>query len=323
MRPVYALLSLAALGISFPAFAQDKADSEATTTDADDKKTTDKSGDADGAEKSDAEKDDAKEKGDDAKADKKGGESGAIGDPKKDIGTDDDDLSNKKNETEYFLGMRFRDFIAPSFIFDLFVDGGATVNVFTFGPEFTVRTGNFDIELAATYGDFSMDEVMFKSKKDEPRAYEVVSSDLKMLSITVDLLGNIALDKERKYSILIGGGVGLGGVLGNIYRSQAYPKDPNKISEERSDWVKCAAVGDPAAPQNGVNWCDNSNENYNDHSEPSWANGGSKPFLFPYIALPHLAFRAQPIEHLQMRVDTGFSIYGFFFGFGAGGKLPI
>jgi hypothetical protein len=43
----------------------------------------------------------------------------------------------------------------------------------------------------------------------------------------------------------------------------------------------------------------------------------------PYIALPHLALRVKPFRDFQARLDTGFSITGFFIGLGAGYRLPI
>ena len=50
---------------------------------------------------------------------------------------------------------------------------------------------------------------------------------------------------------------------------------------------------------------------------PGWANGGSKPFIFPWISLPQLSLRVKPIKQLQTRADVGFSLTGFFFGLSA------
>lgn len=235
-----------------------------------------------------------------------------------------------ENKTQWFLGARFRDFIVPSFIFHMFASGGpGAVNVFSSGPELTMRSGNLEADFSITvpWADFSMKPFLFKAKNDPDEAYERVSSDLKLVTASVDLLGNIPLDKDRKYSILIGGGVGVSGVAGNIYRNQVYPKNANSINpNDPSQWVNCATQNDPAAPKNpktGNTYCDASNNHYGSYTEPSWAHGGSKPFIFPYLALPHIAFRMQPVKAFQLRVDGGFSVTGFFFGASAGLKLPI
>lgn len=233
----------------------------------------------------------------------------------------------KPKGTEWFLGMRFRDFIVPKFIFKLFVEGGpSAVNIFTFGPEMTMRSGNLEVDFALSYSDFSMDEFMFRAKDDPDFAYEVISSDLKLMQFTVDLMGNIPLTKDNMFSILVGGGVGISGVFGNLYRSQAYPNDPNNLNpDDRNTWKKCDGVGD--GPEAGQ-WCDNSNKHYptggKDYSEGYWGDdGGSKPIVFPQVNLIQLAFRVQPHEYFQVRADTGFAITGFFLGLAAGGKLPI
>jgi hypothetical protein len=248
------------------------------------------------------------------------------------FGRTDDDLdealADKPPRDNYYLGARFRDFIIPGFAFDLFVDGGpSAVNVFSGGPEFVMQNGRFVSIFSVTvpYADYSMDPFVFKSKKDPEQAYEMVESSLKLITASVDLLGRIPFDKKERFALLLGGGVGVSGVLGNINRTQAYPKNPKDLDgDDSSKWSKCNGPGDPGviAPD-GNAYCGDDNDHYGGYSEPSWANGGSKPFIFPYIALPHIAFEVRPINEMTMRIDTGFSLTGFFFGFAAGGRLPI
>lgn len=244
------------------------------------------------------------------------------------FGTEDDGSGAKKSDaTRYFLGARFRDFVAPEFMFDLFADGGPdVVNVFSGGPEFMLNTGALEVIFSVTvpYADFSMDEFLFKAKSDPERAYEFAESSLKLITVSVDLLGRIPFDQKGTVALLLGGGVGVSGVIGDIIRNQAYPVDPNDADpDEPSKWRKCQAPGDGNEAPDGGNYCGDDNDHYDDYSEPSWTNGGSKPIIFPYIALPHIALEITPIEQFMMRIDTGFSITGFFFGLGAGGRLPI
>ena len=238
------------------------------------------------------------------------------------------DLENDPDATRYYLGARFRDFLAPGFLFSIFADGGPElVNVFSGGPEFVLQSGALDVIFSVTvpYADYSMNEFVFKSKSDPDQAYEVVSSSLKLISATVDLLGRIKLEKNGTVALLIGGGAGISGVVGDITREQAYPLDPNNVDpKDPAKWRKCKGPGDPAVTTpDGSNYCGTDNDHYDGYTEPSWVDGGSKPVVFPYLALPHIAFEFVPIEEFLIRVDGGFSITGFFFGLGAGGKLPI
>lgn len=256
-------------------------------------------------------------------AEKQGAEEEAAGDrmpgekdkpaPAEDEGPPTDtDPYEKPHQAYRFIGLRFRNLIVPEFILDLFADGGRTVNVFTFGPEFTTRKDGLELDFALSYADYSMPETMFKGKSDDDNAYEIVSSSMKMIYFTTDLLYEIPLDKEKgRFSLLIGGGVGLGVTFGNLYRNQAYPLDAANIDpDDVSQWRTCGGPGQGPYPQ----FCDDSNDHYGDYAEPSWFNGGSKPSVFPWISLPQISFRYKPIKQLQTRVDLGFSISGFYFG---------
>ena len=247
------------------------------------------------------------------------------------FGTEDDGTAakKKKDETRYFLGARFRDFVAPEFIFGLFADGGPdVVNVFSGGPEFMLNTGALEVIFSVTvpYADYSMDEFLFKSKSDPDRAYEFAEASLKLVTVSVDLLGRIPFDEKGTVALLLGGGVGISGVIGDIIRTQAYPVDPDDPDpEEPAKWRKCTGPGDPDGTQDsdGRDYCGDDNDHYDGYLEESWTDGGSRPIIFPYIALPHIALEITPIEEFMVRLDTGFSITGFFFGLGAGGRLPI
>jgi hypothetical protein len=236
-----------------------------------------------------------------------------------------DEEERRANETKWYLGARFRNHIIPGFFFDIFADGGpGAVNVFSVGPELTMHGKGLEIIFSMNYADYSMDPFVFKSKEDPDRAYELVSSSLKLFGAQVDILGNIPLDKKGNVSLLIGGDVGISGVVGNLNRNQVYPNDPANVDPSDSgSWTRCAAPGDANGVIGDQNFCDASNAHYGNYSEPSWANGGSKPFIWPTISLPHLALRVVPIDEVQIRLDTGFGLTGFFFGLGAGGKLPL
>lgn len=225
----------------------------------------------------------------------------------------------------YFIGLRFRDVIVPRFILNLFADGGRTVNVFTAGPEFSSRKNKVEYDIGISYADYSMNEFLFKGKSETDDSWEVVSSDMKVLYLNIDLLYQVWGHPSGQFALMIGGGIGLGGVFGNLYRTQAYPLDPNNLDpEDVNQWRKCTGPGtDPSQvnPKTGNSFCDSSNGHYyrnnKDHSEPSWANGGAKPFIIPWLSIPQISFRYKPVKQFQARADLGFSVTGFYFGLSA------
>jgi hypothetical protein len=56
--------------------------------------------------------------------------------------------------------------------------------------------------------------------------------------------------------------------------------------------------------------------------EPNWFNGGSVPVFFPHIAIPDIGLRYKPVKQVEMRVSTGFSLTGFFFGLSGDYGIP-
>ncbi len=203
---------------------------------------------------------------------------------------------------------------------NLFAQGGATVNVAMFGPEFTTRKNGTELDFAVQYADYSMDSFIFKGKNEADNAYEVVSSTMKMVLFTADLLYNVPIDKTGKFSFLVGAGIGFGVVFGNLNRAQAYPIDGSTSADpnDPTKWGTCSGVAAKPTTSGGAPYCGPENNHFGNYAEPSWANGGYKFNIFPWISLPQLSFRYKPIKQLQTRFDTGFSTSGFFFGLSAG-----
>lgn len=231
-----------------------------------------------------------------------------------------------------FIGMRFRNIIVPKFMINIFAEGGSTVNAFTFGPEFTTRKDNIEFNVALSYADYSMDAVMLRGNDDGEEAIEKVSSTMKLLYLTLDILYEIPLDQKGRFALLVGGGVGLAPVFGNLYRNQAYPRPGDSADPDSpGNWEDCRGPGQASTlAGNGQPYCDDSNDHFvkpnaahsdqnpdTQYDEPSWINGGSKPSIMPWISLPQVSFRYKPIKQMQTRLDLGFSITGFFFGMNA------
>ena len=217
-------------------------------------------------------------------------------------------------ETYRFVGLRYRALLIPSFIMGLFGEGGDTIVVHNFGPEFTIRKDAFEYSFAVTYAPYSMgsgpssvDQVTFKDPNDPEEAWELVTSELKVLYLTADFVWSTPISSQ--VSFLYGGGAGIGFVFGNLYRTQAYLDD--------GVYKPCSGPGQPPVlASTGAPYCGNDNDHYDGYTEPSWANGGSKPIIFPWLAI-QTGLRWKPHRNFVARVEAGIGLGQFFLGVGA------
>ncbi len=216
----------------------------------------------------------------------------------------DEPWTEAEDETYRFLGLRGRYVVIPAFMFDLYqADGGTTVTSPGIGLEYAVRRNGFEYDAWLMYASYPMKPSPFKAKSDPDQAYEIVKSEIKTLTIGADFLWTTPIDGG--FSFVYGGGAGLGIVFGNLYRNQAYP--PNGVAGDPNKYVKC-----PAPVAQG-DYCGTDNDHYGDYTEPNWFDGGSKPVVFPWIALPQVGLRWKPSSRFAMRLDTGLSFPGPFF----------
>jgi len=205
-----------------------------------------------------------------------------------------------------FVGLRYRGIIVPQFMMNLFGEGGDGVYVNAFGPEFSIRRDNFEYNFSIWYADYGMDPTTFKAKDDPIDAWEIVESKLKVIYLTADFLWSTDLNPQ--FAVNYGMGAGIGFVFGDLYRQQATPPAGNPGAPPE-DWVPCPG------PNQGL-YCDDDNDHYGDYTEDSWASGGSKPIVFPWLAL-QTGLRYKPHPKFVARLDLGFGTSGFFFGLGA------
>ena len=223
-------------------------------------------------------------------------------------GLDDPNSPFEKANTTYrFVGARFRYIIIPQFYMGLFGSGGRTVGVPAFGPEFTIRKNGFEYVLSAMYASYAMDPTPFKAKTDANDAYELVDTDIKALYLMSDFLWSGELNP--KLSMIYGAGFGLAAVFGDIHRVQAYPGVGGANNPD--GYLPCVAPGNPHA------FCGADNNHYGGYTEPSWANGGSKPIIFPWLSV-QTGLRFKPVKQFAARLDVGWNLLnGPFFGIAA------
>lgn len=212
-------------------------------------------------------------------------------------------------KTYLFVGARYRAIIVPKFMINLFGDGGKTVVVHGFGPEFSIRKNAFEYNLSIWYAGYGMDDTPFKAKDDGVKAWELVNSELKSIFFTADFLWSQDFSPEFALNYGLAGGFGI--IFGDLYRIQAKPGS-GADGNTGEGFVRCSGAGDLQDPED---YCDDSNEHYGDHKEPSWTDGGSKPILFPWLVL-QTGVRYKPHRNFAARFDAGFGTSGFFLGLG-------
>lgn len=212
-------------------------------------------------------------------------------------------------KTYHFVGLRYRGVIIPKFMMNLFGEGGATVYAHGLGPEFAIRKDGFEYVFSLWWAGYYMDETPFKSSSDPASGWEVVKAELDIVYLTADFLWSQELGPQ--FSINYGMGAGFGLVFGDLYRTQAYPPS-GSASQDPYDWEKCTAPGNPAVG----GFCGSDNDHYGGYTEPSWADGGSKPIIFPWL-VAQTGFRYKAAKQFVARFDAGFGTSGFFIGLGA------
>jgi hypothetical protein len=216
----------------------------------------------------------------------------------------------------FFVGLRYRGDIIPKFMINLFVDEGATVYSNTIGVEFDLRKDGFSLIPALSYQEFGTDDILFrqKNKPDIPGNYTVVNSGMKAIFATADLLWSTKLSKNVEFEY--GAGFGIGVVFGPLKNNWVQQDDTNGTlsGSNGHKYKECPSV---LPPGQGCNKADHQNSDVDKvqgYTEPSWFDGGSKPVIFPWIAVPQLGLRFKPHKQFVGRVGLGFSLTGFWFG---------
>jgi hypothetical protein len=242
-----------------------------------------------------------------------GDEAGAAG-----TGSAASDVTEKDGQTYYYIGLRYGLTIIPKFMLNIFVSEGATVTSNTIGAEIDIRKDGFSLIPSISYAEYGKDEnVLFLQKNADPNVtgnWSYVNSSLKALYLGADLLWSAKISKNVDFEY--GAGFGLGIIFGDLVTNWV-STDPNgslKSSDGRS-FSPCQTEG----PINsGCNKADHQNSQIakvGGYTEPSWANGGSKPNIFPRILLHLAGLRVKPIKQMEARVGLGFSLTeGFWLG---------
>ncbi|MFW6050804.1 MAG: hypothetical protein ACODAU_06500 [Myxococcota bacterium] len=220
-------------------------------------------------------------------------------------------------KAHYFLGLFYRHTWTPAFVLNLFLDDITTANNPATGLEFTYRKDNLDITTTVywqrfhTYGPF-------RASGDPRTDTEMIDSTLSTVSVGANFLWSTPFNDV--FALQYGLDLGLGVVLGDLRRTEAYPTNDGSVAGQKAGWAPCIGPGNPVSTDSG--YCEDNASGHYDVLAKRWTDGGSIPNVWFRLALPHLALRIKPIRQLVMRVDFGFDLFsGFFLGAGVAAGL--
>jgi hypothetical protein len=219
----------------------------------------------------------------------------------------------------YFIGLRYRVTVIPQFLVGLFVNEGGTFVSHQVGAELDMRKDGQSTIPWIAFQTFGFGDTLFLQKNGQPPAdqasnWSVVNSGLSGLFLGLDELWSAPLDSDHHVDFEYGFGVGVGVIFGSLSNNWVYD-DANGplVSSTGRHFSQCQTQGSGASCAIGAHQ-NATIAKVGNYTEPNWFNGGSVPVLFPHIALPQLGIRWKPVKAFEMRLTTGFSLTGFFFG---------
>jgi tetratricopeptide (TPR) repeat protein len=214
-----------------------------------------------------------------------------------------------------WLGGGYQGFVVPQFLFGMFGEGGRTMLAPGAELTLTVRASDVDLAFSLAYASFRVGETPFKPSGSPDTDWEILESDLQALIAAAHLAWDIPLNDAGTVAFRVGGGIGVGWTfLGDLYRTQSYP--PEGAGDDPYLWQKCQGPNDPAGTYLYCNQLDHDADHYFGYVEPSWFEGGRRPLLFPWLALPELGLAFHPSRTFAIDVQIGLSLTGILTGLG-------
>jgi hypothetical protein len=237
------------------------------------------------------------------------------------------DTKEDPGKRYYFVGARYRVTVIPQFMVNLFVNEGATFVSHTIGAELDMRKDNQSTIPWIAVQTFGFGDTIFLQKNGQggdgnDANWSVVNSSLNGLFLGLDENWSVPLDESHHWDFEYGFGVGIGIVFGSLHNDWVYGNPNGPLQAHGGSYPGDSGGGHFSAcqTQNDAPSCSTgahmgaSVAKVGNYSEPNWFNGGSIPVLFPHIAIPQLGIRWKPVKQFEMRLQTGFSLTGFFFG---------
>lgn len=225
------------------------------------------------------------------------------------------DVEEKPGKAYFFVGLRYRGNLIPSFMLHLFVDEGKSIYTNMIAAEFEYRKDGFSLIPALAYHELGSGDILFREKNSKGIAgnYGLVNSGMKVVYAQIDLLWSTKISKNVEFEY--GAGFGIGAVFGDLENSWVQENPNGGLANDAGKrYSRCNAVGAPGTGCNKADHQNSSTDKVNGYKEKSWFDGGSKPSIFPWLSIPQIGVRIKPIKNVVARIGLGFALTGFWFG---------
>lgn len=226
-----------------------------------------------------------------------------------------------EGETYIFAGVLARALIIPSYPFEIAnqvtYDFQVPING-AGGVYFNYRRNAFNVQLEVYYQGMEW-EGFVRDRGDPDSETEYIRS---RLGVVFGYVGfGWAFDIAEWFAIELGFGLGIGGLVGDLFRQEA-------TRDASGHWQAC--TGPSTTPdaycESPVEMPNPSNGRLDDDRihggtyqfrtgpNPFYFGPGGVPPMFATLDLPRLSFRFKPIHQIQIRIDTAFNVYGISLG---------
>lgn len=230
----------------------------------------------------------------------------------------------------YFFGARYRGTLIPQFLVNAFAQGGGTFFSNMAALELDIRKDGHSTMPWLAFANYGFGNTLFESNGSNGTGPEfagnwtVVNSSLNAIYAGLDELWSAPLDEAHHWDFEYGFGVGLGIIFGQLKNNWVYGNPNGNLTAtgqvpagSNGHFSECQTASD--APPQGPGCVPGDHQNASTskvggYVEPNWFNHGSIPVIFPNIWVPELGIRWKPIKQFEMRLQTGFSLTGFWFG---------
>jgi hypothetical protein len=235
---------------------------------------------------------------------------GGAGEPDKPV-TDTPTVAKTPVTSKFGVGLHIRAMFIHPWLLGLFFEESTPLNSMGFGAEFVYRRGSFDIIGSIDFGFYSPTDGNYLEKGKNPATeVDYIQFDgLNVLAFSVHFIKHH--DILPWMSFVWGGGVGIGIVLGEMFRVSA---GEGCDSGTAGDESRCRVRGmDPNNPDPWLN--DPANQGTEDQDNPNSPKRWKETDVWPVVPIVHLlvGFDFKISEQFSVRVDGGFR-NAFYFG---------
>lgn len=217
----------------------------------------------------------------------------------------------RSDSATYGAGFQLRGIFVPTWFLDMFLDASTGLSSVGLGAEFIRRKGNLDIVGGLNFGFYSPPDGNYLGNGKSPAVETdyVDFRDLNVLALDVTFIWHHYFTPWL--SMVYGAGLGMGFVLGDVYRISTY--QGNCTADNIGDLSRCNPV--PPGDQASLDKWNRSRDQWlADARKCSSGDSPASPCLFreddvwPVVPVVHLLIGVnfKITEEISVRVDGGF-----------------